>query len=92
MRVDVAEDGVAVPHPAPAVVVGDPRERLQPVGEADGEIVGAPLEIGGAGLEDAARHGPFVYQSGWLVRRGTRLPGGLQCPERGSLQGAAAVP
>ena len=81
MRVDVAEDGAAAAHPAPAVVVGDARERLQAVREANGEIVGAPQEIVGAWLEDASRHGPFVYQSGWRRRRGT-WPGG--CPDRGS--------
>ena len=80
VRVDVAEDGGAVARPAPAVVVGDPRERLQARREAVGEDGGARLEVGGAGDEDAAQASPSSITkarlpASWSPRGGpTRVP------------------
>ena len=54
LGVDVAEDCGAVACPAPAVVVGDSRERLQPVDETLGEELGAGFEVCCPGDEDAA--------------------------------------
>ena len=50
--VDVAEDRRPVAQPAPHVVVGDRRERLEAVRELVGEMRRAGLEVGRAGRED----------------------------------------